>query len=360
MKLWMTALAATAMIVNGGCTQIVLGPVEAGPGEEALVEEPPSPNAIAVRFGDLLSDPFNREVLMNGLQLQYLPHPDSLALFFSDSVQQCSVPLIGRGPDGLLSPPAPYAFWQIAMFIPPELNRPGLIDLRDQRVTTYLAVWAPSRGGSTFLGGGAGYAIGGTAPRTLEIVSSDASSVSVKLYWGTPPWQIKFNDEPYKPDLDIGGDYTAAYCGDPPLPSPPSPGRAIPGAALATPPGGPTPDPDALHLFLGSAAESCADPWSPLACTGASRVTLSLPPAYQKPGILDLTDPTIAASFSFTYPASADCTAGEPISGVFAGGTIEILSIDASGVSCRLYGSHTVLTQGRFDADGLYTASSCP
>ncbi|WP_437659229.1 hypothetical protein [Sorangium sp. So ce1182] len=45
---------------------------------------------------------------------------------------------------------------------------------------------------------------------------------------------------------------------------------------------------------------------------------------------------------------------------MFDGGTIEILSIDGSGVSCRVYGSHTLLDFGAFDADGLYTASSCP
>ncbi|XXT17031.1 hypothetical protein WME94_43065 [Sorangium sp. So ce429] len=355
----MTPLAAAVMIVNGGCAPIVLRPVGEEP-EEEPGSEPPSRSAIAVRFGDLLSDPFNRLVLMNGMQFRGLPHPDSLALFFGDSEQECSRPLIGQGPDGMASTPATYAFWQIALFIPPELNRPGLIDLRDQRITSYGAVSDPSRGGATSLGHGTGGALGGAPKKNVEIVSSDESSVSVKLYWGTPPWRIEFNGEPYKPNLDLGGDYTATYCGDPPLPSPPSPGRAIPGAALAAPPGGPTPDPEALHLFLGSAAESCADPWSPLACTGASRVSLSLPPAYQKPGILDLTDPAIAASFSFTHPASADCTAGEPINGVFDGGTIEILSIDESGVSCRVYGSHTVLTHGAFDADGLYTASSCP
>ncbi|WP_437972175.1 hypothetical protein WMF04_24045 [Sorangium sp. So ce260] len=364
MRPWITALVAAVMIVNGGCGPIVLSPVGEEPEEEPEEEpggEPPSRSAIAVRFGDLLEDPFNRLVLMNGMQFRRLPHPDALALFFSDSGQECSRPLIGQGPDGLILPPATYTFWQLALFIPPELNRAGLIDLRDTRITSYGIVWDSLRGGNTAVGAGSGGFFGGVDEKTLEIVSSDASSVSVKLFYGTPPWRLEFNGEPYKPDLDLGGDYTATYCGDPPLPSPPSPGRAIPGAALAAPPGGPTPDPDALHLFLGSAAESCADPWSPLACTGASRVTLSLPPAHQKPGILDLTDPAIAASFSFTYPASADCASGEPVTGVFDGGTIEILSIDASGVSCRVYGSHTGLTPGFgvFDADGLYTASSC-
>ncbi|WP_437548993.1 hypothetical protein WME97_01820 [Sorangium sp. So ce367] len=353
MKRWMTALAAAVTIVNGGCVPMVLTSAEEEP-----EEGPPSRSAIAVRFGDLLSDPFNREVLMNGMQLTHPLHPDTLALFFSDSVQGCGLPLIGRGPSPLDSISATDAFWQIALFIPPELNRPGLIDLRDLRITTYLAVWHPSYGGGSALGDGAWGALGGEADKTLEIVSSDASSVSVKLEWRTPPWRIEFNGVPYKPDLDLGGDYTATYCGAPPPSIPPSPGRAIPGAALAAPPGGPTPDPDALHLFLGSGAESCADPWSSIACTGATRVTLSLPPAYQKPGILDLTDPAIAASFIHSW--STDCSATELVSGVFDGGTIEILSIDASGVSCRVYGSHTQLDAGAFDADGLYTASSCP
>ncbi|AUX45042.1 uncharacterized protein SOCE26_065230 [Sorangium cellulosum] len=356
MKLWMMSLAAAVMIVNGGCAPIVLGLGEEP--EEEPGGEPPSRNAIAVRFGDTSSDPSSAEVVLNGLQFQRPPHPDSLALFFSDSEQECSRPLIGQARNGLAFNSTSPSFWQIALFIPPELNRPGLIDLRDYRITSYTAVWATSLGGGTSTGPGTLATSGGVEEKTLEIVSSDASSVSVKLHWGTPPWRIKFNGQPYEPDLDLGGDYTATYCGDPPPPSLPSPGRAVPGAALAAPPGGPTPDPDALHLFLGSAAESCADPWSSIACTGTYRVTLSLPPAYQKPGIFDLTDPAIAASF--TRSVSTECAAGDLVTDVFDGGTIEILSIDATGVSCRVYGSHTQLTHGGFDADGLYAASSCP
>ncbi|WP_437321784.1 hypothetical protein [Sorangium sp. So ce385] len=357
MEHWMTALAAAVVIVNAGCAPIVLGPVEEEPLEEEPVEKPPSRSAVAVRYGDLLSDPYNLQVLGNGMQWRRPPHPDSLALFISDAAQECSLPLIGRTPDGLADPPAPYAFWQIAFFIPPELNRPGLIDLRDSRITSYGVVWEPSRFGHASVGPGSSV-IGGVWEKTLEIVSSDASSVSVKLYWGLPAWQVELNGVPYEPDVDFGGDYTATFCGDPPPQLPPSPGRAIPGAALAAPPDGPSPDPDALYLFLGSAAESCADPWSSVACTGTSRVTLRLPPAYQKPGILDLTDPAIAASFTRSW--STTCTPDDLVSGVFDGGTIEILSIDERGVSCRVYGSHTDLTYGGFDADGLYTASSCP
>lgn len=42
--------------------------------------------------------------------------------------------------------------------------------------------------------------------KTLEIVGSDASSVSVKLDWGEPPYD----------GGEIDGDYTATYCGDAP------------------------------------------------------------------------------------------------------------------------------------------------
>jgi hypothetical protein len=71
------------------------------------------------------------------------------------------------------------------------------------------------------------------------------------------------------------------------------------------------------------------------------------------PGILDLTDPAIAASFGV-------CDDGMVTTDGFAGGTIEILSIDESGVSFEVYGSHSDLVTGGFDGDGLYAASMCP
>ncbi|MDC3961730.1 hypothetical protein [Polyangium jinanense] len=337
MKHCMAALGTLAMM-SSGCEAIVLGPVEARHSETVVGPNPPDPhpNAIAMRVAELTLLPDTPHGVFEP-QYQEIPDPDALVLFFSDSLQECSQPVIESGT------PVPACidpFWQLFLVIPPELNRPGVIDLQDRRIFSYLGVSLPSCGGAT-------ESYGHGFVGTLEIVESDATSVSVKLNTGTLP-------PPY-PDVD--GDYTATFCSTAPPPSPPSPALAVQGENLATPPGGASPDPDALYLFLGTEPGSCQDPWSPIDCTHTSRVMLRLPPSLQTPGIIDLTDPAIAASYwRGSAPGCNDATDTGP----FAGGTIEILSIDAGEVLCKVYGSATPLDWGSFNADGLYAATLCP
>ncbi|WP_437284555.1 hypothetical protein [Sorangium sp. So ce406] len=345
MKRWITAVGALAMM-SGGCDPIVFGPVEPQPTEEP----PPSPNALAMRAGDWMLSLEGRSTSSLGLAENLLypaPHPDSLVLFFSESVQECSRPLI-HWPTPCVRGAHP--FWQVILLIPPELNRPGLIDLRDHRIRIYHGVVTPDCGGGFGFSPGT-WGASGKWEKTLEIVSSDPGSVSVKLDWGEPSlgWG------------QIDGDYTAAYCSAAPPVSPPSPGLAFTGARGSTTSGAvAAPDAGALHLTLGSAATSCEDPLSPINCTGTSRVTLRLPPSLQQPGIIDLTDPAIDASFAVSWGSAELCDAYDHVTGSFDGGTVEILSIDAGGVLARVYGSYTNLDFGGFDADGLYAASICP
>ncbi|WP_437954634.1 hypothetical protein WME76_24010 [Sorangium sp. So ce119] len=357
MKRWITAVGALAMM-NGGCDPIVFGPVEPQPTEEP--PPPPSPNALAMRAGDWALS-FEGRVTSSLDYAQHLlyppPHPESLVLFLSDSVQECSRPLIH---DPTQCVPASSQFWQVILVIPPELNRPGLIDLRDHRIRIYHGVLRPDCGGSFGFSPGS-WGAPGKWEKTIEIVSSDASSVSVKLDWGELDRRELASGE--LPDVwgHIDGDYNATYCGAAPPVSPASPGLALRGARGPTMPiDGLTPDPDALQLILGSAATSCEDPLSPINCTGTSRVRLSLPPSLQQPGIIDLTDPAIDASFAVSWGSAEFCDDYDFVTGSFAGGTVEILGIDASGVLARVYGSYTDLTHGGFDADGLYAASICP
>ena len=121
----------------------------------------------------------------------------------------------------------------------------------------------------------------------------------------------------------------------------------------------PPPTPDDLHVVLGTAPHTCEDPFSAMDCTQTFRVSLHLPPALQHPGIIDLTDPAIGASFSRSWEQPAFCGPDELQSGPFEHGTIEILSIDETGLSCRVYGS-TSYFKVRLDADGLYEVSACP
>ncbi|WP_438004457.1 hypothetical protein WME89_37575 [Sorangium sp. So ce321] len=373
MKRWITAIGTVAMM-NGGCDPIVLVPVEPQPVEAEEEPPPPSPNALAMRAGDWPLPPVASPASFTEFT-SYLfhpkpslghppPHPDSLVLVFSESVQECSQPVLRPSTELPADPDADtHDFWQVILVIPPELNRPGLIDLRDDRIGTYLGFWnSPYAGGIGSSGGSGEWTsviigttiVPGKREKTLEIVSSDASSVSVKLDWGDPPFD----------GGNINGDYTATYCGDAPPVSPPLPGLVLQGGRhQATPQGDdPTPafDPAALHLVLGTAATSCEQPSPPIGCTGTSRMSLSLPPELQRPGLIDLTDPAVHASFSVSTRSAADCVTENLISGSFTGGTVDILSIDASGVSARVYGSYTEFNWGGIDVDGLYAASMCP
>ncbi|WP_437931284.1 hypothetical protein WMF37_19320 [Sorangium sp. So ce291] len=78
--------------------------------------------------------------------------------------------------------------------IPPELNKPGLIELSDTRIRFRKQTILPDCGG----GGGWGNAHWGT----VEIVSSDETSVVVKVRGvGDNNWPVD-------------GDHTIPFCGD--------------------------------------------------------------------------------------------------------------------------------------------------
>ena len=89
----------------------------------------------------------------------------------------------------------------------------------------------------------------------------------------------------------------------------------------------------------------------------ADRVTFSLPPELQKPGVISLADPAINASYASTR-SSAGCKEG---SGSFEDGTIEILSIDEGELVFKVFGSGGYIQEiGYLVVDGLYAASICP
>ncbi|WP_438023959.1 hypothetical protein [Sorangium sp. So ce233] len=218
MKRWITAIGTVAMM-NGGCDRIVLVPVEPQPAETEEEQPPPSPNALAMRAGDwplprVVSPTFFTEFPSNLFDPP--PHPDALVLVFSESAQECSQPVLRPSSELPADSGAdPRYFWQVILVIPPELNQPGLVDLRDDRIGIYHGFWKPPYAGSIGTSPGSGmwrvWSTGATldwgkSEKTLEIVSSDASSVSVRLDWGEPPYD----------EGEIDGDYTATYCGDAP------------------------------------------------------------------------------------------------------------------------------------------------
>ena len=337
MKRWITALGTLAMM-SGGCAPTVLDPVHgeggsssagtttaSGPGSSTALD------ALAMRAGDLPSG--------SGPWPQ-TPDPDALVLFFASEAQSCSDPFINM-PLNMVPSSSCDPYWQTALLIPPELDRAGLIDLRDPRIG-----WAASEVFASCAGQGGGVTPG--TQGTLEILGSDATSVSVTLSGGVKSMMTV-----------IDGSYSAKRCDTAPPVTPPAPAIAILGANLPAADGGATPDPTALYVFLGSAPETCQDPLSDIDCTNTSRLVFSLPASLQQPGTISLSDPAIAATGTVSgSPQSPPCAA---TTASFTQGTLEISSIDATAISFTVYQSFIpgASVTGGFDADGLYAASIC-
>jgi hypothetical protein len=342
MKKWILALGALT-ILGSACNPVVLDPLQG-----TLVPDPPGGGAsgstvLAMRGGDASWQP---NVLSPGVGSPVLggvswPNdfpgsapagvswldPDTLVLFFSSDAQECSNPLllgrcVGATP-----------FWQILLAIPPELYRDGPINLADVRIngwasfgdlTGTLHCGSPGTTGPVMLG-------------TLTLTGAGSSSLSITL----DGVQTTIGEE--IPD----GVYTPLSCGGLPPASPPTPALAIHGAA------------DSLILLLGTLPDTCQDPWAAVDCHLRSRLSFTLPLALQMPGIIDLADPAIAATYTIEVPGGNGLCA--PPAGPLPNGTIEILSSDAGGLTFKVYrSSPEAAANERLAFDGLYSASICP
>jgi hypothetical protein len=253
--------------------------------------------------------------------------PDALVLALANVDQSCGFlmpdPLLGGGPC------APEDQWQLLLAIPPAVNRPGLIDLGDPRVQFASAArFADCSGGAT----GTGHGTAGT----LEILASDETSVTFQLEAGFP-------------EETLSGVFVAARCGAPPPPFAPSPAVAVRGSTLSGNPSsgtGPTADPDALYLFFGEVAGTCADPHPAGDCTTNRQMVLGLPTAMQVPGEVSLADPAIDAMYR--APENSCSTAAPD------GGTLTISSVSETAMALQIYGS------GGAAFDGDYAVTICP
>jgi hypothetical protein len=204
MRHWIKAVGALAMMVSG-CSAIVLDPLDddssglktqikpgagTAPATPGAVAMPPS--AVAMRFSEW-QIPSNDSSLFNVSLVGTTPDPDALVLFFASRSQACAQPAIHFNPGTDPAACAGEAFWQTILVIPPDLAHPGVVDLDDRSIFVHQVIWMSS------CGGGSGNIPG--IPGTLEIVSIDETSVSVKLNldqlrgWGTQ-----------------NGDYTASLC----------------------------------------------------------------------------------------------------------------------------------------------------
>jgi hypothetical protein len=123
--------------------------------------------------------------------------------------------------------------------------------------------------------------------------------------------------------------------------------------SASTSDGGDT-DPDTLFIRLGTEPLACGE--TPTYACDNWRVSISIPPQYQEPGIYDLDDTDISVTYSIQGPPSAedpeDCFFG---GGGGFGGTLEIFAIDDDTV----HGAFCSDELTEVMVDGMFTAQRC-
>lgn len=206
---------------------------------------------------------------------------------------------------------------------------------------------AASGGGSTNPTYGSGGASAGAAPSTGTGGSTAPSGPG-----DSPPDPLdplpnpnESRNPPRIPTPRAGG--IALRHGD--FPSLPSGGSGGSGSSGE----GPESDPDRVFVVLGSHAPRCEAPFEYAGC-GHWKVGFNLPAELLKPGVIELSDPRLAAYSSVSGPdrGGGDCWGG---GGSFLAGTVEIQSVDEAFIVLRLEGTSTV----DFDANGEHIIERC-
>jgi len=168
MNRWMMALGTLVALTNVGCAPVVLDPVTQDPDGGSSGADGGSPiSALAILAKDLPAVPSGSPAQIVGST-----DPDALVLLFSNLPQACATGIIGGVcPDELE--------WQGIVILPSDLVRVGLVDLANPRIASFSFEYfdAACSGGG---GGGIGLPMSGT----LEIVSTDAGSITVNLLGG--------------------------------------------------------------------------------------------------------------------------------------------------------------------------------
>jgi hypothetical protein len=112
-------------------------------------------------------------------------------------------------------------------------------------------------------------------------------------------------------------------------------------------------DPDALVLSLANVDQSCGflmpDPLTDGPCTPEMewQLLLAIPPAVNRPGLIDLGDPRVQFASATRF---ADCVGGATGTGHGTAGTLELLASDETSVTFELHGAEPGPTSGVFVA----------
>ncbi len=132
--------------------------------------------------------------------------------------------------------------------------------------------------------------------------------------------------------------------------SPPNPT----GTTVAASSGGGGPDANTLFISISDTPEICTDPYAAEPCGNHYRISIGIPVALQKVGIIALNDMSIISSFSWAgiEDVPGQCPGG---GGSFFDGELEITAIDQTHVQGILTNTATF----DFDANGVFDAPRC-
>jgi hypothetical protein len=345
MKTWIVALGALTSMMATGCDPVVLSPI--GPPPAAST---PGRSMLVMRLSDVN---WNYEATPRAEILGPWGDPDAIVFFFSNEAQACETPLLP------IHCPVDTTFWQLALAIPPALVRPGIISLLDNRIQLWAQADTPQCALNVGIGGAADISL--LLGATLELIPNGAG-LTAKLSGGVAPFGTAQSNGVEGPVFGVlsDGDYTGTFCGTVSLDPPPVPAIAVRGADSPPLPGADSsPDPDALVVFLGTLPDTCEDPLAAADCSWESRLRFTIPPALQMPGVLSLSDPALAATLTVQEQIDSLVCVNVPATS----GTVEILSVDSSGVTFKVFQAHT-LPEGSvyqsYTFDGVYWASTCP
>lgn len=133
------------------------------------------------------------------------------------------------------------------------------------------------------------------------------------------------------------------------------------GGGPGYPSGSGGPDPNDLFLHLSNLGVSCDLAVVDLTCGGHYDMTIMVPPAFQQVGTFTIEDPTVD---QWSWMMNTGEGSGVPGDGcdssggsIVGGGTVEILSIDATAVHFRVDLEAKIWAT---DPSGEYTAARCP
>jgi hypothetical protein len=205
----LNTLATLALFTTAGCAPTVIDPANEAPSnDEGTVPGGSSSGptgstgssgsgdattAIAMLYKDLPADPTSPGVPIGGVD------PNALVIAWSNAPEACAAPYA--------TPSSTDLVWQGALVLPPEVLAVGTVDLASVGASAFTYIYFPDSAGGG--GGGGG---GPDASGTLEVVSIDATSITVNLVTPFAASPASTANGTSYPSVMLQGTYTIPRC----------------------------------------------------------------------------------------------------------------------------------------------------